>query len=117
MTRPTTDALLAAAATWLAAIAIVAAVAAADPVTAKATAPTASPSVALPAPGGRSAIGTFSLHWIDPSRADPFVLNKRRELMVQLWYPSRPATAAHAARYLPPRTARAFERVLGISTR
>jgi dienelactone hydrolase len=76
----------------------------------------APPSLVLPSPTGRSAVGTVSLHWIDGARPDPFDPNKRRELMVQFWCPSEHATGSPRARYLPARTARALERLLGIST-
>ena len=42
----------------------------------------------LPAPTGPRAVGTTVLHMVDTSRADPWVPNRPRELMVSLWYPA-----------------------------
>jgi dienelactone hydrolase len=88
----------------------------ADPAAAEPAGAAAAPSIALPPPSGRVAVGTVSQRWVDASRPDPFLSGKRRELMVQLWYPSRHTSGSRPARYLPARTARVFERVLGIST-
>ncbi|MFI5496328.1 alpha/beta hydrolase family protein [Actinoplanes sp. NPDC051859] len=44
----------------------------------------------LPRPTGPERIGTVSLHLVDWSRTDPWVLAvKARELIVQIWYPAR----------------------------
>ncbi|GAA2343590.1 hydrolase [Dactylosporangium salmoneum] len=61
-------------------------VAATPSLAAAAPAPT---RLTLPAPTGPEAIGTASMHLIDPSRPDPWVPGRRtRELMVQVWYPA-----------------------------
>jgi dienelactone hydrolase len=46
--------------------------------------------VALLSPEGRYPIGLRTLHLTDTSRADPWVPDQRRELMVSLWYPAFP---------------------------
>jgi dienelactone hydrolase len=74
------------------------------------------PGFTLPAPTGKFAVGTLSQRLVDTSRADPFAAGKRRELMVQLWYPATRATGRPTARYLPARSARVIERSVGIST-
>ncbi|MGY0231887.1 alpha/beta hydrolase family protein [Longispora urticae] len=44
---------------------------------------------ALPSTTGDHSIGTVALHLVDPDRTDPWVTpGRRRELMVQLWYPT-----------------------------
>lgn len=88
---------------------------AADPAVGERAAPAAAPSIALPPPSGRFAAGTVSLHWIDASRPDPFLPGRRRELLVQLWYPAAGTAGFPPARYLPARVARAFERLGGIA--
>lgn len=60
---------------------------AAAPVAAAAPA-TAEPALHLPAPTGPHPVGTTSLHLVDPDRADPWVPERRRELMVSMWYPA-----------------------------
>lgn len=66
----------------------------------------------LPAPTGRNAIGTTTLHLVDRSRRDPFA-GGRRELMVQLWYPAgTPHT--RLAPYLTPGTASSLEDTFGL---
>ncbi|QQQ78300.1 alpha/beta hydrolase [Saccharothrix sp. 6-C] len=49
------------------------------------------PTPRLPAPTGRHAVGTTSLHLTDPSRPDPWVPTTNRELMVSLFYPAASA--------------------------
>ncbi|MFI6306852.1 alpha/beta hydrolase family protein [Amycolatopsis thailandensis] len=48
------------------------------------------PDLSLPAPGGPLPIGLRTLHLTDQQRADPWVPEKRRELMVNVWYPAVP---------------------------
>jgi len=50
----------------------------------------AAPALSLPAPGGPLPIGLRTLHLTDQKRADPWVPEKRRELMVNVWYPAVP---------------------------
>src|SRR6266508_5510909 len=89
---------------------------AADPAAAKPTARAAAHRIALPPPSGRVAVGTVSQRWVDASRPDPFLPGRRRELMVQLWYPATGTAGFPPARYLPAGAARAFERLGGIAT-
>ncbi|MEU1669111.1 hypothetical protein ABZ547_37165 [Streptomyces sparsogenes] len=58
----------------------------------------------LPPPGGPHQVGTQALSLLDPARPDPWQPHRRRELMVQLWYPAAPCRedASPAARYLTP---------------
>ncbi|MET0397522.1 MAG: hypothetical protein ABW277_11905 [Longimicrobiaceae bacterium] len=44
--------------------------------------------VSLPAPGGPHTLGTTLLHLVDSTRADLVDGARRREVMVQLWYPA-----------------------------
>ncbi|WP_181775069.1 alpha/beta hydrolase family protein [Amycolatopsis pittospori] len=54
----------------------------------------ASTPLSLPAPGGPLPIGMRTLHLTDQQRADPWVPEKRRELMVNVWYPAVPVGRA-----------------------
>ncbi|GIF14920.1 alpha/beta hydrolase family protein [Actinoplanes teichomyceticus] len=45
-------------------------------------------ALALPAPTGPYPVGVTDLHLTDHNRADPWVPQRRRELMVSLWYPA-----------------------------
>ncbi|AUI63807.1 acetylhydrolase [Amycolatopsis sp. BJA-103] len=54
----------------------------------------AAPDLSLPAPGGPVPIGLRTLHLTDRARADPWVPEKRRELMVNVWYPAFPVGRA-----------------------
>ncbi|ANN20266.1 acetylhydrolase [Amycolatopsis orientalis] len=58
----------------------------------------ASPELSLPSPGGPFPIGMRTLHLTDQRRADPWVPEKRRELMVTVWYPAAPV--GHAPLYM-----------------
>jgi predicted dienelactone hydrolase len=69
----------------------------------------------LPAPTGHHRTGTVSLYLIDPSRPDPWLSSQRaRQLMIQIWYPAHTTDGYPRAPYLPPGTARPYERVLGL---
>lgn len=59
----------------------------------------------LPAPTGRRALGTTSIHLVDQSRPDPTMPSGRRELMISLWYPASVVSSAPVAKYMPARTA------------
>ena len=54
------------------------------------------PVFVFPAPGGPHAIGTLTYHLIDSDRTETLNTdtNSRRELMVQIWYPAKPAASA-----------------------
>ncbi|WP_158890527.1 alpha/beta hydrolase family protein [Amycolatopsis anabasis] len=64
--------------------------------------------VDLPRPTGPHAVGTRALHLVDRDRADPWYPDRRREVMVQLWYPSWPLPGAPKAGYLPLSVARLY---------
>ncbi|MEU6669265.1 hypothetical protein [Streptomyces sp. NPDC046727] len=64
---------------------------------------------ALPAPTGPYRVGTTSMHLVDAARRDPWVPSqRRRELMVSLWYPARPGQGKGMAPQLPAGTAARF---------
>jgi hypothetical protein len=57
----------------------------------------------LPSPNGTFGIGRVTYHWIDSSRA-AFLDDHaaaRRELMVDLWYPTRGRVAGQGSDYFP----------------
>jgi Platelet-activating factor acetylhydrolase, isoform II len=53
-------------------------------------------------PTGRYEIGTVTYHWVDDSRSEVFSTDAkaRRELMVQIWYPTKKDTAFPQAPYV-----------------
>ncbi|MFF8383275.1 alpha/beta hydrolase family protein [Streptomyces kanasensis] len=61
--------------------------------------------VVLPRPTGPSAVGRSTLHLVDRSRQDPWVPDRPRELMVDVYHPARSAAGAPAP-YADPREAR-----------
>jgi len=76
-----------------------------------ATDSTKSPALgALPPPTGPFAVGKTTVHWMDESRVEPLSPNHEpRELMVDIWYPAEPSSAA-PANYLD---AAGYERAVG----
>ena len=65
---------------------------------------------ALPPPTGPFAVGKTTVQWTDESRVEPLSPNHEpRELMVDIWYPADPSSAA-PANYLD---AEAYERAMG----
>jgi hypothetical protein len=56
-------------------------------------------ALALPRPTGPFPVGLTTLHLRDESRADPWVPEERRELMVSVWYPAFPI-GGRPARYV-----------------
>ncbi|MGW0181669.1 alpha/beta hydrolase family protein [Nocardia sp. NPDC003345] len=54
----------------------------------------------LPAPTGPYPVGFVDLHLVDPSREDPWIPGRVRELMITVRYPARPNTAPKAP-YMP----------------
>jgi dienelactone hydrolase len=62
--------------------------------------------IVLPEPTGGYAVGVTELHLVDHRRADPWIPDRRRELMVSVWYPTGRHTAAFAP-YMPPRAGEA----------
>lgn len=63
----------------------------------------------LPAPTGRHAIGTMSVHLVDRSRPDPWTAAPRRELMISVWYPA--LAGGRTAPYMRPGAAEVFDTV------
>jgi len=62
-----------------------------------------SPALVLPEPSGTSGVGRVTRYWVDSSRAafvDPSVA-QRRELMVDIWYPTTRGARGEPASYLP----------------
>lgn len=61
------------------------------------------PVFRFPTPMGPHAIGTLTYHWVDAARSEVFDADakKRRELMVQVWYPASAQPSAPRAAYLP----------------
>jgi predicted dienelactone hydrolase len=68
--------------------------------------------VLLPRPGGTSPVGRSTLHLVDSSRQDLWVPERPRELMVDLYYPSR-AAAGRSAPYADPREAQLLVEAAG----
>lgn len=60
----------------------------------------ASPRLSLPDPGGPYPIGLRTLHLTDQHRADLWAPERRRELMVSVWYPAVPVGGQ--AQYMTP---------------
>ncbi|RST19574.1 alpha/beta hydrolase [Streptomyces sp. WAC05374] len=83
------------------------------------TAPTSGPArpaatgVVLPEPTGRAEVGRSTLHLVDPSRQDLWVPERRRELMVDLYYPAR-STAGAPSRYSDRREAELLLAEVGV---
>ncbi|GAA2097455.1 alpha/beta hydrolase [Streptomyces albiaxialis] len=59
----------------------------------------------LAEPGGPHAVGRSTLHLVDRDRADPWVPDERRELMVSVWYPARKPSGRPAGKPAPYMTA------------
>lgn len=53
-------------------------------------------------PSGLYAIGTLTYHWVDGSRAEAFAADpkKRRQLVVQVWYPAQAHPTGQRAAYM-----------------
>lgn len=66
----------------------------------------------LPEPTGPYPVGTTELHLVDRARADPWVPERTRELMVSLWYPTRPGHNEPLAPYLRPGVATYYDRTV-----
>ncbi|MFF2523649.1 alpha/beta hydrolase family protein [Streptomyces liangshanensis] len=60
--------------------------------------PGPAPKLVLPRPTGPHPIGTTSVRLVDAGRRDPWLGGPVRELMVQFWYPTRPAGRGRTAR-------------------
>lgn len=68
----------------------------------------ASVVVTLPEPSGTDAIGVVDLHLIDPSRHDPYVPARARELMVSIWYPAADRAAMPVRPWFSEQMGRAY---------
>lgn len=67
-------------------------------------------AITLPRPTGPYPTGTTLVHMRDERRVDPLdPAGGKRELMVQLWYPARPAPGKPLAAYAPPGEAAALQ--------
>lgn len=72
------------------------------------------PGTVLPRPTGALPVGTVTEHLVDAARPDPWAPDHRpRELMIQTWYPARPAPHGHTAPYQSAAAAEALEAALG----
>jgi dienelactone hydrolase len=65
----------------------------------------AGPALSLPAPTGPFSTGVRIRHLVDAHRADPWVPERRRELMVSIWYPAVPGTGPTAPYVSPAESA------------
>jgi predicted dienelactone hydrolase len=67
------------------------------------TLPIVLPVFRFPHPTGPYDVGTLTYHWVDAARPEVFTANPddRRELMVQIWYPAKPARSSPRAAYIP----------------
>jgi hypothetical protein len=71
-------------------------------------------SWSLEAPTGRYPIGSVTLHLIDRSRWDPLAPSRRRrELMMQIWYPTVPSRVKSREAYSESGVAQILDRELG----
>lgn len=70
--------------------AVVAPSAVASSAVATATSSDETPALSLPAPTGQYPVGMTAVHLVDEDRADPWRPERRRELMVSVWYPAVP---------------------------
>lgn len=72
------------------------------------------PAIVLPAPTGPHQVGSAVLHLVDRDRSDPFVPDRRRELMVTVTYPAGDVTGHPLAPYLSSEAAAAFAPASGL---
>lgn len=68
----------------------------------------ASAVVTLPEPTGSEAIGVVDLHLVDPSRHDPYLPTRTRELMVSIWYPAADQAAIPLRPWVSEQVSRAY---------
>ncbi|MFF8831267.1 alpha/beta hydrolase family protein [Streptomyces sp. NPDC015131] len=73
----------------------------------------ATTGVVLPEPTGRADVGRSTLHLVDPSRRDLWVPERRRELMVDVYYPARSSKGA-PSRYADRREAELLLAEVGV---
>ncbi|MEV6014653.1 MULTISPECIES: hydrolase [unclassified Streptomyces] len=73
--------------------------------------------LSLPDPTGPYKVGMVGLHLSDKSRTDPYVSgNKRRELMVTLWYPASSTSGHYQAPWMSSIAGARFLATRGLST-
>ncbi|SMD21141.1 alpha/beta hydrolase family protein [Kibdelosporangium aridum] len=82
----------------LAAGVVSAAVLVAAPVSASAEAKV---TFSIPSPTGRYQVGTTDLHLVDHTRPDPWKPDRKRELMVSVWYPAKDTRHYPRQQWLP----------------
>ncbi|WP_370012347.1 alpha/beta hydrolase family protein [Nocardia cyriacigeorgica] len=68
----------------------------------------------LPQPGGESPVGTTVLHLVDDGRADPFHPDRRRELMVSVFYPAAKVDGHPRAHYASTELIPSLEQRFGV---
>ncbi len=63
----------------------------------------------LPSPTGPYSVGRTVYDWVDHQRIDPLsdTANRKRELLIWIWYPAKVGSPAQRAPYLPPAWAKA----------
>lgn len=64
----------------------------------------------LPQPSGSYKIGTTELHLVDHDRPDPWKEEKKREIMINVWYPAQNDYKGKFAPYMRPKAAAQFEK-------
>jgi len=67
-----------------------------------------------PSPTGPHKIGTVALHLVDQSRTDPWVTDRKRELMISIWYPARKTAGYPLAPWMPKAAADRYLRDMGL---
>jgi predicted dienelactone hydrolase len=69
----------------------------------------------VPPPTGSSKVGTRVMHFADPKREDPYLMNgTKRELMVRFWYPAAADVACTRAEYISPGVRAYISELLGL---
>ena len=73
-------------------------------------------SITLPAPTGPFAVGRTTFAWVDSIRIDSLasVSNKKRALIVWIWYPAAPRQTSKISEYLPSPWRMAVENSSGV---
>lgn len=64
--------------------------------------------ITLPEPTGEMPVGVTELHLTDIDRADPWVKDRKRELMISIWYPAT-REVGQKAKYIPPNAAAFYD--------
>jgi predicted dienelactone hydrolase len=69
----------------------------------------------VPTPTGPNTVGTRVVHFMDPTRKDPFAGDgSKRELMVRFWYPTGSISTCKPAEYTSPAIWRYFSQLAGV---